>query len=107
VKSGKIDPRKLTAETRRALSKKILDEETLRTRELYGEIRWGPMKRNNYQYFLSLTTLLAGLLCTVLSEQVLAQEGKTKIRISYPSTSIANLALFAAQQWGIFERKRP
>jgi ABC-type nitrate/sulfonate/bicarbonate transport system substrate-binding protein len=33
-----------------------------------------------------------------------AQESRTKIRISYPSTSIANLALFAAQQWKIFEQ---
>jgi len=36
--------------------------------------------------------------------QALAQESKTKIRISYPSVSIANLALFAAQQWNIFEQ---
>jgi hypothetical protein len=35
---------------------------------------------------------------------VFAQEGRAKIRISYPSTSIANLALFAAQQWKIFEQ---
>ena len=33
-----------------------------------------------------------------------AQESKTKIRISYPSTSTASLALFAAQQWKIFEQ---
>jgi ABC-type nitrate/sulfonate/bicarbonate transport system substrate-binding protein len=33
-----------------------------------------------------------------------AQEGKTKIRISYPNTSICCLALFAAQQWKIFEQ---
>ena len=32
------------------------------------------------------------------------QESRTKVRISYPSTSIANLALFAAQQWRIFEQ---
>src|SRR5215467_11361169 len=34
----------------------------------------------------------------------LAQESKAKIRISYPSTSTASLALFAAQQWRIFEQ---
>jgi NitT/TauT family transport system substrate-binding protein len=34
----------------------------------------------------------------------LAQEAKTKIRISYPSISIADLALFAAQQWKLFEQ---
>ena len=34
----------------------------------------------------------------------LAQEGKTKIRISYPNVSICCLALFAAEQWKIFEQ---
>jgi ABC-type nitrate/sulfonate/bicarbonate transport system substrate-binding protein len=33
-----------------------------------------------------------------------AQEAKTKIRISYPNISICCLALFAAQQWKIFEQ---
>ena len=33
-----------------------------------------------------------------------AQETKTKIRISYPNISICCLALFAAQQWKIFEQ---
>jgi ABC-type nitrate/sulfonate/bicarbonate transport system substrate-binding protein len=35
---------------------------------------------------------------------IFAQESRPKVRISYPSTSIANLALFAAQQWKIFEQ---
>ena len=35
---------------------------------------------------------------------VSAQETKTKIRISYPNISICCLALFAAQQWKIFEQ---
>jgi NitT/TauT family transport system substrate-binding protein len=39
-----------------------------------------------------------------ISHPAFAQEGRTKVRISYPSTSIANLALFAAQQWRIFEQ---
>src|ERR1051325_11855240 len=39
----------------------------------------------------------------LLASQLLAQE-RTKVRISYPSVSIANLALFAAQQWKIFEQ---
>jgi len=34
----------------------------------------------------------------------LAQEARTKVRISFPSVSIANLALFAAHQWNIFEQ---
>src|SRR5215470_17907504 len=33
-----------------------------------------------------------------------AQESRAKVRISYPSVSIANLALFAAQEWKIFEQ---
>ncbi len=33
-----------------------------------------------------------------------SQEAKTKIRISYPNISICCLALFAAQQWKIFEQ---
>jgi ABC-type nitrate/sulfonate/bicarbonate transport system substrate-binding protein len=35
---------------------------------------------------------------------VLAQEAKSRIRISYPNISICCLALFAAQQWKIFEQ---
>jgi NitT/TauT family transport system substrate-binding protein len=44
------------------------------------------------------------ILTTVVASPVFAQDSRTKIRISYPSTSIANLALFAAQQWKIFEQ---
>jgi ABC-type nitrate/sulfonate/bicarbonate transport system substrate-binding protein len=39
----------------------------------------------------------------VMQSRVSAQEARTKIRISYPSASICCLALFAAQQWKIFE----
>jgi NitT/TauT family transport system substrate-binding protein len=35
--------------------------------------------------------------------QLRAQEPKTRIRISYPTASICCIALFAAQQWKIFE----
>jgi ABC-type nitrate/sulfonate/bicarbonate transport system substrate-binding protein len=38
------------------------------------------------------------------AEPASAQEAKTKIRISYPNISICCLALFAAQQWKIFEQ---
>lgn len=48
----------------------------------------------------------AGCLSVNSTPQALAQESKTKIRISYPSASIASLALFAAQQWKIFEQNR-
>ena len=62
------------------------------------------MKRsNNSQWFLWPITLLAGFL-VLLAPQAFAQQGKTKVRISYPSVSIANLALFAAQEWKIFEQ---
>ena len=61
-------------------------------------------QKNSNQLFLWSTTLLAGFLWTVLAPQAFAQDGRTKIRISYPNTSIANLALFAAQQWRIFEQ---
>ncbi|HEY7320808.1 MAG TPA: ABC transporter substrate-binding protein [Candidatus Binatia bacterium] len=44
------------------------------------------------------------VLTLVLPRLTSAQDGRTKIRISYPSTSIANLAPFAAQQWKIFEK---
>ena len=44
------------------------------------------------------------VLAAAWARPALAQEGRTKIRISYPSVSIANLALFAAQQWKVFEQ---
>jgi NitT/TauT family transport system substrate-binding protein len=50
------------------------------------------------------TMLCAACLWIFLAAQAYAQEAKTKIRISYPSASIASLALFAAQQWKIFEQ---
>jgi ABC-type nitrate/sulfonate/bicarbonate transport system substrate-binding protein len=46
-----------------------------------------------------VTVLTVALVCPAF-----AQESRTKIRISYPNMSIANLALFAAQQWRIFEQ---
>ena len=46
--------------------------------------------------FCGLTLSCLGFLLTVQASQALAQETKAKIRISYPSVSIANLALFAA-----------
>ena len=45
--------------------------------------------------------VLIGILATPPAS---AQEARTKIRISYPNTSICCLALFAAQQWKIFEQ---
>lgn len=53
-----------------------------------------------------IRSLLFGVtvLTLALLRPAVAQESRTKVRISYPSTSIANLALFAAQQWNIFEQ---
>jgi NitT/TauT family transport system substrate-binding protein len=55
---------------------------------------------------LLMRSLIFGvtILTLALPCLALAQEGKARIRISYPSVSIANLALFAAQQWNIFEQ---
>jgi NitT/TauT family transport system substrate-binding protein len=47
---------------------------------------------------LGITILIA------LAAPVSAQESKAKIRISYPNVSICCLALFAAEQWKIFEQ---
>ena len=44
------------------------------------------------------------LFIIVSASPSVAQEVKTKIRISYPNISICCLALFAAQQWKIFEQ---
>ena len=53
-----------------------------------------------------ICSLLFGVtvLTLALLRPAVAQESRSKVRISYPSTSIANLALFAAQQWNIFEQ---
>jgi hypothetical protein len=44
--------------------------------------------------FCDIADFLGGLLWITAAPQALAQEGRPKIRISYPSISIANLALF-------------
>ena len=46
----------------------------------------------------------AALMAMLAASPASAQEGRAKIRISYPNTSICCLALFAAQQWKIFEQ---
>jgi ABC-type nitrate/sulfonate/bicarbonate transport system substrate-binding protein len=46
----------------------------------------------------------AALIAILAASPASAQEARTKIRISYPNTSICCLALFAAQQWKIFEQ---
>jgi len=51
----------------------------------------------------SLAILGLAFLLLAAAPLAQAQESRTKIRISYPSASICCLALFAAQQWKVFE----
>jgi len=59
---------------------------------------------NLWRPFLFSIICCALLICFGAAAEAVAQETKTRIRISYPSISIASLALFAAQQWKIFEQ---
>jgi ABC-type nitrate/sulfonate/bicarbonate transport system substrate-binding protein len=64
-----------------------------------------PMKqRFSWRRLVGAFMLGVTVLTIAVIRPALAQESRTKVRISYPSTSIANLALFAAQQWRIFEQ---
>jgi NitT/TauT family transport system substrate-binding protein len=56
------------------------------------------------QLFLLVPVAVILFFSGVIVIPAYAQEGRTKIRISYPNTSICCLALFAAQQWKIFEQ---
>ena len=62
------------------------------------------MKRLQQMFFDTVAALTAASLLVVFASFGFAQETKAKIRISYPNTSICCLALFAAQQWKIFEQ---
>jgi ABC-type nitrate/sulfonate/bicarbonate transport system substrate-binding protein len=62
------------------------------------------IQKSNGGRFVGLFIFGMAVLSVVCASSGLAQESRTKVRISYPSTSIANLALFAAQQWNIFEQ---
>jgi ABC-type nitrate/sulfonate/bicarbonate transport system substrate-binding protein len=61
-------------------------------------------KNNHWRTFL--VAALAGIFffSTRVAVPAFAQEARSKIRISYPNTSICCLALFAAQQWKILEQ---
>jgi len=48
--------------------------------------------------------LAATLLFFITASPGFSQEARSKIRISYPNVSVCCLALFAAQQWKIFEQ---
>jgi NitT/TauT family transport system substrate-binding protein len=63
------------------------------------------MKNLNQRGLLRWAAPCGAVLIAILATlPASAQEARTKIRISYPNTSICCLALFAAQQWKIFEQ---
>jgi ABC-type nitrate/sulfonate/bicarbonate transport system substrate-binding protein len=63
------------------------------------------MKMKADSVSLHVLVMAAGTLSFILTAAPLfAQAAKAKVRISYPNTSICCLALFAAQQWKIFEQ---
>lgn len=62
------------------------------------------MANKNRRLTLRVAPFAALLLVSGLAFSALAQDSRTKIRISYPNISICCLALFAAQQWKIFEQ---
>ena len=61
-------------------------------------------KKNFWLSFRLAAMFGAAVLSAGVAAPVSGQEVKTKIRISYPNMSICCLALFAAQQWKIFEQ---
>jgi ABC-type nitrate/sulfonate/bicarbonate transport system substrate-binding protein len=61
-------------------------------------------KKMQCKPFIVAVALVTLFFLITISRIAVAQEAKTKIRISYPNISICCLALFAAQQWKIFEQ---
>ncbi|MGB7948810.1 MAG: ABC transporter substrate-binding protein [Candidatus Binatia bacterium] len=63
------------------------------------------MKRtNNWRRVLGSAISCTAFLWLFFAPDAQGQTGKTKIRVSYPSASICCLALFAAQQWKVFDQ---
>jgi ABC-type nitrate/sulfonate/bicarbonate transport system substrate-binding protein len=60
--------------------------------------------KNRRLRFVRWLWFCAVLLSVAPLSKAFPQEVRTKIRISYPNVSIANLALYAAQEWKIFEQ---
>ena len=62
------------------------------------------MTQKNYRRRLFWSVLFSAVTLSGASAlQGFAQEGKTKLRVAIPNTSICCLHLFAAQQWKVFE----
>src|SRR4029434_9271781 len=64
----------------------------------------GSMIKGNERVIRRTAAALVTAFLLVAASAGFAQEARTKIRISYPNISICCLALFAAQQWKIFEQ---
>ncbi len=63
------------------------------------------MEQNKRRCLIAASAVFcAAMIGTGPAQHASAQEARTKVRISYPNTSICCLALFAAQQWKIFEQ---
>jgi ABC-type nitrate/sulfonate/bicarbonate transport system substrate-binding protein len=62
------------------------------------------MKKQYWSTVLAASIVGTLFFSASIAAPAFAQEGKNKIRISYPNISICCLALFAAQQWKIFEQ---
>src|SRR5918994_1298291 len=73
-------------------------------RQVFSSEEGISMAKTNRRLTLLVAPFAALLLVTGLAFSAFAQDSKTKIRISYPNISICCLALFAAQQWKIFEQ---
>jgi ABC-type nitrate/sulfonate/bicarbonate transport system substrate-binding protein len=73
-------------------------------RQIFSSQKGISMAYKNRRLTLLVAPFAALLLVTGLAFSAFAQDSKTKIRISYPNISICCLALFAAQQWKIFEQ---
>ena len=61
-------------------------------------------KKNRWTWVFWSTMFCVACMLQLFAAQAFGQDGKTKIRISYPTASICCLAIFAAQQWKIFEQ---
>lgn len=61
-------------------------------------------KSNRRQIFMIAAIMALLFISAATAATTFAQESRTKVRISYPNISICCLALFAAQQWKIFEQ---
>jgi NitT/TauT family transport system substrate-binding protein len=61
-------------------------------------------KSNRRQIFMIAAIMALLFISAATAATAFAQESRTKVRISYPNISICCLALFAAQQWKIFEQ---